>query len=197
MHDEARRCYKTALELSERAGCDNGISMALLNLADLERAAGYVDQAVLLDEELRERMREDEGLEALFSVLLNLLGALLEQGRNDEAREVALECRQRISRLVLDEFAWTYLDGLALLHLRDDRTATATRLVGAADLASEQHGQTQRQPNEAADRAALDAALADVLGPAEITRLQAEGRRMSPSQALALNFDLQRPAAPR
>jgi hypothetical protein len=115
---------------------------------------------------------------------------LIEQGSPAQAREVALECRHRVSRLVLDEIGWTALDALALLHLHDGRVLVAARLAGASDREYERHGQFNRQPNEAADRAALAARLAARLSAADIERLHAEGQRMSSTESVSLAFEL-------
>jgi hypothetical protein len=167
-----------------------GINNTLANLADLERAAGHVDEAIRLGESLRERMRDDEPSRNLATMLCNLLGALVERNRYEEARDVALELRRRLGRLALDACAWTSLDTLALLHLHDGHAAIAARLAGAADREHELHGQAQRQPNEAADRAKLDALLALQLPAAERTRLHAQGQRMSTMESIDLAFDL-------
>ena len=192
-HDEARRCYLDALETCQRGGWARGVERAQLNLADLARAAGHVDEAVLRSESLREQMRDDEGTETLATLLSNLMGALIEQGRHEAAREVALECWRRIGRLTLNECGWISLDTLALLHLHDGRKAVAARLAGAADREMQRHGQPQRQPNEAKDRKALMAGLESTLPETEIERLHEEGQRMSTGEALAVGFDLDRP----
>gem|GEM_PF-6634584 len=70
------------------------------------------------------------------------------------------------------------------------RAAATARLAGAADREHEVHGQTQRQPTEAADRAWLDGLLALQLPAAERTRLHAEGQRMSTMESIDLAFDL-------
>jgi tetratricopeptide (TPR) repeat protein len=189
-HAEARRCYLDALEICQRGGFDRGTERARLNLADLARAAGDVDEAVRLGETLREQMCDDDGSETLATVLANLLGALIEQGRHEAARAVALELWRRVSRLVLNESGWLALDALALLHLQDGRANTAARLAGAADREFTAHGQPQRQPNEAKDRAALAAGLASALLAPELERLRAQGQRMSTTEALAVAFDL-------
>jgi len=191
--DEVRRCYVEALEVCRRANYDPGVQKVLLNQADLERAAGDVDQAVRLGQALRERMHDDEGSETLVTVLSNLIGALVEQGSHEAARDVALECRRRVGRLALDECGWLSMDALALLHLHDGRSTVAARLAGASDREFERHGQFQRQPNEAADRAALAAHLAAKLSAADIARLHAEGQRMSTAESVTLAFDLERP----
>jgi predicted ATPase/DNA-binding winged helix-turn-helix (wHTH) protein len=192
-HEDARRCYLDALEICQRGGFARGVERARLNLADLARAAGHVDEAVRLGESLREQMRDNESSETLATVLANLLGALIERGRHEAAREVALDLWRRVSRLTLDECAWLSLDALALLHLHDGRTLVAARLAGAADREFDAHGQPQRQPNEAKDRAALAAGLASRLSKSEVERLHAQGQRMSASEALAVAFDLDQP----
>jgi hypothetical protein len=118
------------------------------------------------------------------------MGALLEQGRHEAAREAALELQRHLGRLRLEESGWITMDALALLHLHDGRVGLASQLAGAADAAFEAHGQPQRQPNEAKDRAALAAGLARHLPLEEIERLRAEGRRMDPGGAIARAFDL-------
>jgi tetratricopeptide (TPR) repeat protein len=191
--DQARRCYVEALEVCRRGDFEPGVQRALLNRADLERAAGRADEAVRLGQALREHLHDDVGSECLVTVLSNLLGALIEQGQPEAARAVALECRRRVGRLVLDECGWISLDALALLQLQDGRAQAAARLAGAADREFERHGQFQRQPNEAADRATLAAGLAACLAFDDIERLHAEGQRMSTSESLSLAFDLEQP----
>ena len=192
--DAARQCYLAALEVCERGNHQAGVNCTLVNLADLERAAGHVDQAIRLGENLRELMRDDEPCRNLATMLGNLLGALVERSRYEEAREVALEFRRRLGRLVLEASAWTSLDALALLHLHDGHAAIAARLAGAADREHELHGQAERQPNEAADRSRLDALLVLQLPAAERARLHAQGQRMSTTESIDLAFDLDVPA---
>lgn len=190
--DEARRCYREALEICRRDGYESGVRRVLLNQADLERVAGEVDEAVRLGHGLRRLMQDDPGSESLVTVLTNLAGALIEQGHPDEARDVALECQRRVHRLVLDDSGWIAMDALALLHLHAGRAQVAGRLAGASDREFERHGQLKRQPNEAADRATLAARLAACLSAEDIERLHAEGQRMSTAESIRLAFDLER-----
>jgi predicted ATPase/DNA-binding winged helix-turn-helix (wHTH) protein len=190
--DEVRRCYIEALEVCRRANYELGVRKVLLNQADLERAAGHVDEAVRLGQAVRELLHDDQGSDTLVTVMSNLFGALIEQGNHEAAREVALECRRRVGRWALEECGWIWLDSLALLHLHDGRITLAARLAGASDREFELHGQFQRQPNEAADRAALAAGLAAHLPAAEIERLHAEGQRMSAHESVAIALDLER-----
>ncbi|MGM9483938.1 ATP-binding protein [Roseateles sp. NT4] len=189
-HDEARRCYRAALDLCERGGFDAGVVRARLNLADQARAAGDLDGAVALGEALLAEPGDAGDLTCLASIMGNLIGALVAQGRFDRAREVALQCPPRLGRLELGEQLWVSLDALALLHLHAGRTALAARLAGVADREFEAHGQMQRQPNEAVDRAALAEGLAARLSAADIQKLAQEGRRMSLPDAMRAAFEL-------
>ncbi len=189
-HDLARRCYVDALEVCRRSGFERGEQRAMLNLADLERAAGHIEEAVELGQALSRSLHDDDSPASLFTTLTNLIGALLAIGRHDAARDVAGECSRRVGRLPIQEYGWVALDAMALLHLHDGDPATAARLAGASDRELELHGQPQRQPNEAADRAALDAGLTRALAAEQISLLQAEGRRMRTSESVALAFGL-------
>jgi len=189
-HEEARRCLQAALEVCERGGFDAGVMRARLNLADQARAAGELDRAIELGETLLAEPGDAGDLICQATILGNLIGALVAQGRWARAREVALECPQRLGRLGLGEQLWVSLDALALLQLHAGNTALAARLAGVADREFEAHGQLQRQPNEAVDRAALAAGLAQCLDKAEIARLEQEGRRMSLADAMRAAVDL-------
>lgn len=189
-HEEARRCYGEALAICERGGFDAGVIRARLNLADQARAAGELGLAVQLGEALLADPGDAGDLNCLSTVMSNLIGAIVAQGRFERAREVALQAPGRLGRLVLDDQLWVGLDALALLHLYDGRTALAAQLAGVADREFEAHGQAQRQPNEAADRAMLAAGLARQLDAADIARMEQEGRRMSLPDAMRAAFDL-------
>ncbi len=189
-HDEARRCYQAALALCERGGFDAGVMRARLNLADQARAAGELDLAVQLGEALLAEPGDAGDLACLASITGNLIGALVAQGRFERAREVALAAPGRLGRLAMDDQLWVSLDALALLHLHAGRTELAAQLAGAADREFEAHGQMQRQPNEAADRATLAAGLAARLSAAGVERLAQEGRRMSLPDAMRAAFAL-------
>ncbi|WP_457390892.1 ATP-binding protein [Roseateles sp. P5_E1] len=189
-HDEARRCYQAALALCERGGFDAGVMRARLNLADQARAAGELDLAVQLGEALLAEPGDAGDLACLATIMGNLIGALVAQGRFERAREVARQAPARLGRLAVDDQLWVSLDALALLHLQAGRTALAAQLAGAADREFEAHGQMQRQPNEAADRAMLAAGLAERFSTEDMERLAQEGRRMKLSDAMRAAFEL-------
>lgn len=189
-HDAARRCLERALEICERGGFDAGVLRARLNLADQARAAGELDRAVALGEALFADPGDAGDLTCQATILGNLIGALIAQGRFERAREVALECPRRLGRLELGEQLWVSLDALALLHLQAGRTTLAAQLAGVADREFEVHGQMQRQTNEAADRALLAEELATRLSPGDVQRLAQEGRRMSLPDAMRAAFEI-------
>lgn len=189
-HDAARRCYQAALEVCKRGSFDAGVIRARLNLADQARAAGELDLAVELGEALLAEPGDAGDLTCLASIMGNLIGALVAQGRFERAREVALDCPRRLGRLGLDDQLWVALDSIALLHLEAGHTALAAQLAGVADREFETHGQMQRQPNEAADRATLAARLAQRLAGDEIDQLEQKGRRMGLSDAMRAAFEL-------
>lgn len=187
--DEARAAFKATRELCERAGHLETADRALLNLADVERAAGRADEAVRIGEELAPRLRRRGPACDEFLVLANLLGALIEAGRLARAHEVAALCAHRFRRTAEDNGIWSMLDGFGLLHALEGRPVTGARLAGASDRAYADHGQPQRQPNERADRARLDAVLAEALPPEAEQRCKAEGRALPLSDAVALAFE--------
>lgn len=189
-HEAARRCYQAALEVCERGGFDAGVIRARLNLADQARAAGELDLAVELGEALLAAPGDADDLTCLGSIMGYLIGALVAQGRFERAREVALDCPRRSGRLGLDDQLWVALDSIALLHLEAGHTALAAQLAGVADREFETHGQMQRQPNEAADRATLAARLAQRLAVDEIDQLEQKGRRTGLADAMRAAFEL-------
>ena len=189
-HDDARRCYQAALALCERGGFDAGVIRARLNLADQARAAGELDLAVQLGEALLAEPGDAGDLTCLASIMGNLIGALVSQSRFGRAREVAMTAPTRLGRLTLGDQLWVSLDSLALLHLHAGRTELAAQLLGVADREFDAHGQMQRQPNEAEDRAMLAAGLVAQLSAADMERLAQEGRRMSLPDAMRAAFEL-------
>lgn len=185
-HDGARRAFEAVVEVCQRDGHEGGLVRALANLADLTRAAGHIDDAVVQGQALRQRMAAAPPSALYANVLSNLIGALLEQGDGIEARAVADECARRLGPLLYDSCLWSALDTLGRLHLVEGHPETAARLAGASDRALRVHGQHARQPNEARDRAVLEAGLASALDAQRVAALRAEGERMDEGRALGL-----------
>ncbi len=188
----ARAGHRAIAALAARLGSREVSDTAMLNLADMERAAGCVDEAVRLGELLAERMRDDAPSSNLATAMSNLVGALAALGDDAataRAFAVGRDCFRRLGHRAADTCLWSAMDAPALLHARSGRLALAARLAGASDRAYRDHGQHHRQPNEAADRAALEALLADALPAEERLRLQAEGEGLDIDDAMALAFD--------
>ncbi|WAC71896.1 winged helix-turn-helix domain-containing protein [Roseateles sp. SL47] len=187
-HDGARRVFEAVVEVCERDGHESGIVRALVNLADLARAAGHIDEAVAQGQALRQRLASLPPSALYANVQSNLIGALLEQGDGPSARGVADECGRRLGPLLFDACLWSSLDTLGRLFLVEGDLETAARLAGASDRALRMHGQEARQPNEARDRSMLDAGLVKTLGGPAFAALRAEGERMDETKALCLAF---------
>jgi len=185
-HELAREQFQAVMAVCARDGYTEGLMRTGANLADLERAAGRVDEAVRLGESLLPLLPAHRASSHEFTVLGNLVGALVAQGRLDQADQVRAECLRRLRRAAEDSGLWCTLDALALLQALRGRHRDAARLAGAADRAYRDRGQHARQPNEAADRARLDALLARQLEPAQRQAWQLEGEALDPAEAMQL-----------
>lgn len=184
--EPAREQFRAVMALCERDRYVEGVLRTGANLADLERAAGQVEEAVRLGESMALQLPLHRATRIEFTVLGNLIGALVAQGRLDRADEIRAECARRMRRAAEDSGLWSVLDALALLHALRGRLRVAARLAGAADRAYREHGQHARQPNEAADRARLDALLTDQLSAEQRQTWQAEGELLDAAEAMQL-----------
>ncbi|MCE4555420.1 ATP-binding protein [Roseateles cellulosilyticus] len=191
---EARELLQSVLDLCRRDGDVEGELRAGVNLADVERAAGELDRSVARSETLLPLIPKDGSSPAEFSVLGNLIGALVAQGNLARAKEIVAECARRQRRLASDNL-WCALDALALLHALEQRWQTAGQLAGAADRAYRDRGQEHRQPNEVADRERLDRLLAAQVDGNQLARWKSEGDALDVSQvwqlALSIGGDAQ------
>jgi len=186
--EEARGMFQSVLDLCERDNYLEGVVRAGANLADVERAAGHIDQAVQLGEALLRRLQASRPSPDEFTVLGNLTGALLAQGNMERAREVVAECARRMRRVAEDSCMWSMLDVFALLHALDGRLSAAAQLTGASDRAYRVHGQHARQPNEAADRARVDRLLADQADAVHVAAWRLQGEALEMEEAMQLAF---------
>lgn len=184
--DLAREQFRSVLAVCERDRHTEGILRAGANLADLERAAGHGEEAVRLGEAMARQLPAHRATGIEFTVLGNLIGALVALGQLDRADEIRAECARRMRRAAEDSGMWCVLDALALLHALRGRLRVAARLGGAADRAYREHGQHARQPNEAADRARLEALLSQQLSAAELQAWRGDGERLDAAEAMQL-----------
>ncbi len=185
----ARALLLSVLALCQRDGDVEGVLRAGTNLADVERAAGDLDQSVARSEALLPLVPNDGSSPAEFSVLGNLIGALVAQGNLTRAQEIVSECASRQRRIAADNL-WCALDALALLHGLGGDWRRAGQLAGAADRAYRDRGQESRQPNEAADRERLDALLTRHADAATLATWHAEGEAMDLIQTWQCALDV-------
>lgn len=186
--DHARELLQSVLALCQRDGDVEGVLRAGTNLADVERAAGALDASVARSEALLLLIPKDGTSPAEFSILGNLIGALVAQGNLARAREIVAECARRQRRIATDNL-WCALDALALLHALEADWHTAGQLAGAADRAYRDRGQESRQPNEVADRERLDSLLARHVDAAQLAAWKAEGAALDVTQVWQLALD--------
>lgn len=190
-HAGARAGFERCLALSEAAGSPEGVETAQINLADLARVEGRLDEAIARGEALRlHQLAQGSAATLVAMVLCNLLGALAAAGHFARAGELARECLQRAGRRAIDTCMWCSLDACAWLHARAGGIETAARLLGASDRAYRDHGQSARQPNEAEDRAEAQALVDAALDAATRGRLHAEGEAWSAEEAVVVGFDV-------
>jgi predicted ATPase/DNA-binding winged helix-turn-helix (wHTH) protein len=188
--DRALALMQSVLELCERDGDTEGVLRAGANIADVERVAGRVDEAVARGEAMLPLIPRHGASPAEFSILGNLIGALVAQGNLRRACEVVDECARRRRRIAVDTQMWCALDAIALLQALGSRWQAAGQLAGAADRAYRDHGQHSRQPNEMADRARLDALLGEHVDEATLARWKAEGEALDRAEVWQLALDV-------
>jgi predicted ATPase/DNA-binding winged helix-turn-helix (wHTH) protein len=183
----ARMHFEKALSLYRQLGADAAALGMLLNLADVTWTLGDLDAALAATVETVARLRESPlALKEMFGAsLANLAGVHTERGELAEALAAARE-----GLPLLDEagYAWSVLDHLALRAALAGKVASAARIAGYADSAFAVKG-SSREPNEARARERLQAMLRDKLDPGELTRLLAEGVKMSEDQACRLALE--------
>jgi predicted ATPase/DNA-binding winged helix-turn-helix (wHTH) protein len=187
---DARAALQSALALCERDGDTEGALRAAGNLADVERAAGNIDEAVARGEAMLPLFHSHDTSPLQFTFLGNLIGALVAQGNLQRARELVEECAIRHRLTPADTDMWGALDALALLHARGGAWHRAGQLAGAADRAHRERGQDARQPNEAEDRRQLDLLLAQRFDDVTLSVWKTEGQRMADADVWRMALDV-------
>jgi predicted ATPase/DNA-binding winged helix-turn-helix (wHTH) protein len=185
--DEARLLYGAGLELSQRANYQRGVRRGLSNLADLELAAGNVDEAVRLGHVLR-GLPSSHG-PGCITALMNFASALIVKGDLVLAREVAQEAYHEARRFDLSTM-WSGLDALALLVALEGRHTDAARIARAADAELKKRGQHKRQPNEARERAQVGTLLAQEPAVLAILHMPSGGEALRLDGVLQIAFGL-------
>jgi len=172
-----------SLAMFRRLGHTWGIARALSYLGRVEHALGNQDRAAELFEESLPRLRALDDTWAI-ALALNWLGKLV-LDRGDTERAGALQRESLALFRTLDD-VWgiaACLDQLAYVASSEGNARRAVRLLGAAEAL---RGTTGTRPPRAV-RVAHERAVADLraaLGEEAFTPAWAEGRAMTPEQAI-------------
>lgn len=188
-HERARAALAAVAALCERDGYVAGVLRTGANLVDVERHAGRTADAVARGEALLAWLPAGKASASEFTVFANLIGALVDQRDVARARAVVADCARRLGRLTEDSCMWSMLDLFGVLHALAGRFDAAARLAGASDRAYRERGALLRQPNEAADRARLDALLQQHAGADAQRAWRREGEALELGAAVALAFE--------
>ena len=176
--DEARHGYYEALHLARAQGDDWLKIVCMVNLAEMEFAAGRAQQALDL-------AREAEGGRALDYILTNNIAAyLIDLQRFDEARDAAARALRMAQDAHGPVFVAYSIQHLAAITASQGKTRQAARLIGYCNTAYELDGwvieYTERQEYEK-----LQHLFEQELQPDELRALLAEGAAMGEEQAVS------------
>jgi non-specific serine/threonine protein kinase len=191
--DRVETMQSEALAIYETAGIRDQIGLCLLQLGiaavvrgDPALARARWDRALTLGREL------DHGW-LIIAALSNLAFLELSGERLAEARDLLIECVSRLQDMRDPAVALAALEAVARVAAETSPAEAAALLAAATALRGSFHMPLvsyERQPLQK-----LDERLASALGGAELTRVQAAGRRMSLEEALsAAQALLERPA---
>jgi hypothetical protein len=139
---EARDFTQRALEIERRVGCDRGMVVSMLNLAELNFTLGAVDEALEGDREVVALLRRTGAYpHILASVLGNLAGHLV---MADQIEEADIRGREAVPALIqLGEIQSVVhcLQYTPLLAALQGRLTVAAQLVGFVEAAFQRAGE--------------------------------------------------------
>jgi adenylate cyclase len=165
----ARGYFERALAIARERGDREGIGMLLGNLGQVSENLAAYDEAVVYLSEALEIARELEARPRICDTMVNLAYVSVAMDRDDEAAvgfRTALEGALSIGALPV---ALTALCGFALLDRRAGDLRRAARLLGFVVAHPAYH------PEAALRADPLLAQLRDLLPPAELSAIMAEG----------------------
>ena len=183
----AQADYRKALILCRRSGAERNTMQLSCRLADAAWACGDLDAASCGFRENIEQLRKSAipANDLLGLNLAYLAGVLTEQGKIDAALTAA---REALSLLQDTGYAWRTTDHFALRAALASKLANAARLTGFTGAAYAAKN-SPREPNEARALARLHTLLREKLAPDELTRLLAEGAKLSEEEACRLALE--------
>jgi predicted ATPase/DNA-binding winged helix-turn-helix (wHTH) protein len=179
--DEARALIDHMLRLARESGDSVLVVSTLVMSIDSELSSGNTEQAVARGREMLDLLR-CERLDCDLRIsegLAMLAAALAQQGQLEEARQRAREAVQLMRR---SGSLGLFLDDLAMLAFKLDRSADAARALGRADAYFVEQPR-RRQPGEQRVRDLLLGLLQQALPKEELARHMREGVAMSNEDA--------------
>ena len=185
MRDEpaqAEREFRRVQELAHAARSSSLLTIASLNLSDLNLRLGRVDEAVIASEQLLTSLRDRGSSLHLALALCNCCAAKVQADDNEGAMTAAVEA---LAYLREEGLAVWLFDHFALLLHRKGMHEKAARLVGFADAARASCGKA-RTPLESSVRSNVQKGAAAELGRSSWDRLCDEGAALDPGAAEAL-----------
>ena len=198
---EARFCaanisgnYSEALNLCRQTAAleltlSRPVPVTLTNLADIELAAGNVDEAIRIGEELLQRFGASRRNNSLNWVRTNLTAAWLTRGGEAGIQRALALARQDWPAALTFYQLPSWIDHLSFMAAQQQRPCCTALLIGFAD---ERHARvgTPRQVNEQRSFEHALAAATAALGAARVEQLRAEGALMGPTEITALVFSV-------
>jgi tetratricopeptide (TPR) repeat protein len=179
----ARELYTEALTKYEERGNPGGVTVAIINLAELEFQEGNVEEALRLV--LRAAERESHGKQVGRLCIVHSMAAAyqLALGNLEAGRQEAWQSLRFARDAQNDYLVAVALHHLALLAALHEHVERAGRILGYTDRILREHEQ-KRFPAEIYSYEKSVAMLHHRLGDADIAKLSAEGATWSEDRAV-------------
>jgi predicted ATPase/DNA-binding winged helix-turn-helix (wHTH) protein len=163
------------------------VPVTLTNLVDLELAAGNVDEAIRIGEDLLRRSGDSRRNNSLFWVRTNLTAAWLRRGGEAGVQRALALARQDWPAALTFYQLPSWIDHLSFMAAQQQRPRCTALLIGFAD---EYHARigAPRQVNEQRSFEHALATATAALGAAQVEQLRAEGALLGPTEITALVF---------
>jgi predicted ATPase/class 3 adenylate cyclase/Tfp pilus assembly protein PilF len=188
-YEAARSLYEQSLATSWSLGDRRGVAAALNNLGMLAQYAGDYAVARTLHEESLETSRELGDKQGIATALSYLAGVAERQGEYAAARSLHQEGLSLQRELGYKRGIVFTLRLLGHLAHHEGASERAARLMGAAEALREALGIIV-VPNDRAEYDRIVESARARLGEATFASAWAEGRAMSPEQAIALALEV-------
>ena len=179
--DAARRLVAESEAVARNLGDGRGIAAAQIAAAELEFAAGAVDDAIAQAKTMLAGHHYNR--RQLTLALGNLTSYLLADGRTSEARTAALEGLSEARALVWHAAVVRMIEHLALVAALDGKATTAAGLLGYG-VAFYGRGTASREFTERSTYDRLTAELGRQLPERQVAALMAEGALWSEDRAV-------------